>query len=130
MLKEVNNGVRFSGYIALGLNNHKDNTDLIIGYPNGGELNNTSVQPHNWPGGNENFRARHYPAGEPEFFTKAELKRMMGISNLVSQEVGHKLYKDTNIGDVLYLTYGTNIINMIETLHTKFIDKMFCVNLK
>ncbi len=119
----------FNGVIVLAPNNNKNNPDICFVWRKGGALNDRNFTEHHWPGGYGKNKVRHYPhdALHPDFLTKGSVKKEMGVSNLVSQEIGHKIYKDTKIGDVLYLTYDTNIENMMEVLRVGFIDKPYAV---
>ena len=53
----------------------------------------------------------------------------MGISHLNSTNCGHRTYKDTPIGDVLYITYDTNEDCFSEAMIKGFIDKKCRINL-
>ena len=123
---------RFKGTVVLGLNGDKDNHNAVAVWTLGAMLNEKSPEMHYWKSWDlkdltpEFFKktvVRHYPIGKPEIMSKSQLKKAIGISSLPSSQRGHKIYKDTNIGDVLYITYDTNAWAMQEAIDVGFIDK-------
>jgi hypothetical protein len=68
---------------------------------------------------------------EPEsviFMSKDEIKKQMGIKNLHSQQGGFRGFKNTLIGDVLYLTMEDNYSQWSASVSAGYIDKRHRIN--
>ena len=118
----------FTGVLVLGNNNQSDNPMVAV-WPKGALLNDTNARPHSWPNWNTETVphkvVRNYPKvpGEVMVMSKSKLKQLAGINNLVSSQIGYKVYKNTNIGDVLYITYDTNHECFQESIRLGIIDR-------
>jgi len=118
----------FNGVLVLGNNNQSDNPMVAVWFK-GALLNDTNFRPHHWPNWNtgnvQHKVVRNYPKvpNEVELMSKSKFKQIAGIKNLVSQQIGYKLYKDPQIGDVLYMTYDTNHECFQESIRIGFIDR-------
>lgn len=137
MLKidEKNNPLTlFKGVLVLGNNNKSDNPMVAV-YNKGAILNDIDVRPHFWPNWStedvDHKVVRNYPIApnEIKLMSKSSLKQLAGIKNLVSSQVGYRLYKDTLIGDLLYITYDTNHDCFQEAMRCGFIDRKTFINL-
>ena len=118
----------FNGTFVLGLNNNSKNHDAVAVWRDGAVLNQTGVKPHHWPNWDNNVFhnadvIRHTCIGNYELMSKSQLKDQLGIKNVKSSQNGHKLFKDTKLGDVIYCTYDTNKENFSEALKVGFVDK-------
>ena len=123
---------RFNGIVVLGLNGHKDNHDAVAVWELGAMLNEKNPTLHYWESWDKEHLdplffstrvVRHYPIGKPKIMSKAVLKNKLGIKNLSSTQRGHKYFKNTLMGDVLYITYDTNSDAWAEAVNVGFIDK-------
>ena len=116
----------FDGTVVFGLNG-KDSINAVMVYHKGAVLNDTDFRPHKWPnwGDDPKTVVRHHiiASHEGQLMTKSEVCQLMGIKNLKSSQRGHRKFKNTLIGDVLYITYDTNRENWLEAHRVGFIDK-------
>ena len=126
----------FPGTVVLGNNKQSSNNQVLI-FNKGIILNDrntdtSAMREHHWGTWyTEDLKAegkravRHYPIAhsEAEFTNKRDICDRMGISSLKSINCGHDFYFDTDIGDVLYITYDVNEASFIEVARVGFIDK-------
>jgi hypothetical protein len=138
----------FDGVLVLALNKASDNPMCAV-WPQGANLNDEYFTPHVWPNWSSTFDTqegkvllwdeskqknrqviRHYAKvpGECVLMNKSELKTLMGITHLRSTNCGHRIFRDTPIGDVLYITYDTNADCFLEAISKGFIDKKCRIN--
>ena len=137
----------FDGVLVLALNKASDNPMCAV-RPQGANLNDEYFVPHIWPNWSSTVDhegkvvlwdelkqrsrqvIRHYAKvpGECILMNKSELKTLMGIAHLRSSECGHRIFRDTPIGDVLYITYDTNEECFSEAIKLGFIDKKCRIN--
>jgi hypothetical protein len=136
MFKKYNsNLIPFDGTLVLGLS-HKSSNPMVAVWSKGALLNDTDFREHHWPNWNTvDYRpkklVRNYPKvpGEVQIISKSEMAQSMGIAKLNSNEIGYKLYKDTLIGDVLYITYDTNHACWQESIRLGIIDRKTLIHL-
>ena len=115
---------RFDGTVVFGLSK-QDTSKMVAVYRKGAVLNDKQFKAFNWTQAADiKSQVRNYFVGSPEMMTKSEIKKEMNISNLTSSQKGHSTkYKDTPIGDVLYVTYGTYRKNWTDAIQQGFFDK-------
>jgi hypothetical protein len=122
--------------VVLGLNKKYDTSDnplVSVWYK--GVLANCKNHPgKQWPNWHTDAlegATRFYPIAhnEVELMNKGQIKQMLGIDNLKSNQNGYRLYKDTLIGDVLYITYDTNYDSWLEAVRCGIIDRDTSIHL-
>jgi len=117
----------FTGVLVLG-NNKKADNPMVAVYGKGAMLNDLDVKPHMWPNWTTdrvNHKVvRNYPVApnEVELLSKSEFNAIAGIT-LKSSEHGYRLFRNTKLGDVLYITYDVNHACFLEAIRVGFIDK-------
>lgn len=127
----MSNVTIFHGTVIFGMNNDKNNPDVVAVYDKGMVLNDPITKHHPWPNSSTQSwkgaaTVRHYfvsPMLNKRIMRKSAAAKMLGISNLNSTQRGHKVYRDTPIGDVLYITCDTNLENWEEAQRIGFFDK-------
>jgi len=118
---------QFDGVLVLGNNNKSDNPMVAV-YGKGAMLNDLNPRPHMWPNWTTdrvNHKVvRNYPMvpNEVELLSKSEFNTMAGIT-LKSSENGYRLFRNTLLGDVLYITYDENHACFQEAIRCGFIDR-------
>ena len=142
----------FPGVVVFGNSMSSSNTTVAV-YLKGAILNDMTPTRRLWPTDspgqfwdthNVEGRAKggcsfQTPAGlpvrihliEPEsviFMSKDEIKKQMGIKNLHSQQGGFRGFKNTLIGDVLYLTMEDNYSQWSASVSAGYIDKRHKIN--
>ena len=128
--------------VILGLNKKYDTSDnpLVAVWYRGIVANDKNHPPKQWPNwhtDNLGGAVRFYPLAhnEVELMNKGQAKQMLGIANLIkgdliSNQNGYRFYKNTLIGDVLYITYDTNYDSWQEVVRCGFIDRDKCIHLE
>ena len=122
--------------VILGLNKQYDTSDnpIVAVWYNGIVANDKKHPSKQWPNWHTDAlggAVRFYPVAhnEVELMNKGQAKQMLGIENLNSRQNGYNFYKDTLIGDVLYITYDKNYDSWQEALRCGFIDRDHCIHL-
>jgi hypothetical protein len=128
----------FTGTVIFGLSSQGMSKCAV--YPSGMLLDFVDPEKHHWPGNKwehtgKVVRHRFTKPEEVVYRDKAELSKILGLSklgkfkteDLKSSQRGHKFYKDTDIGDVLYITFDTNFENWQEAIKVGFVDKHCCM---
>ena len=128
MLIKNNNLPYFSGTVALGLS-HQSLNPMVAVWTRGIVLNDTAASPHQWPSPDGRDAIANWPVGHPILINKSVLADQMKIIKLNSQEIGYKLYRETGIGDVLYITYDDNQLNWFEAIRLNRIDRRTKIHL-
>ena len=114
----------FKGTIVLG-NNGSSNNPMVAVWRNGGFLNVKGAKPFRWTRTDGKDAVRIYANApyEVELISKSELMREMAVGRLASTQNGYKFYRNTAMGDVLYITYDTNQENWLDAVRHGFIDR-------
>lgn len=122
--------------VVLGLAKKADTSDnpLVAVWYKGIVANDKNHPGKQWPNWHTDAlggATRFYPIAhnEVELMNKGQIKQMLGLENLVSNQGGYRLYKDTLIGDVLYITYDTNYESWLEAVRCGFIDRDTAIHL-
>ena len=126
----------FTGTVIFGLSSQ--GMSKVAVYRSGMLLNFEYPNEHKWPGNKwehtgKIVRHRFIKPEEVEYMDKIEANALVDIPNasrnkdLKSTQRGHKFYKDTAIGDVLYITFDTNFENWQEANKIGFVDKHCCI---
>jgi hypothetical protein len=122
----------FHGTVVFGLNK-QDESKMVAVYRKGAMLNDKNFPKFTWSEktyDKEHVRIHFIAPNEVEMLTKSEIKKEMDVSNLKSQQSGFKIYEDTPIGDVLYITCETYRQNWKDAIQQGFFDKARGINLK
>jgi len=120
----------FTGPVVFGLSK-QDGQKTVAVFRKGALLNDKNFPKFDWPdsiGKEDNIRHYWVAPHEAELMTQGEIKKEMNISNLKSDQLGWKIYYDTPIGDVLYITCGTYRRNWLASVQQGFFDKSRGIN--
>lgn len=120
----------YSGTIVLGNSKQSDNQNVAV-WNNGAILNDINPVKHKWSKWVSNellddadiVRVHFNSPKDVKIISKSELAQQMGIDKLSCYQIGYRYYKDTNIGDVLYISFDAHEENWTEAINIGFCDR-------
>ena len=118
----------FSGTVALGVINQPLNPMVIV-WTRGMRLNDPAaslpMELKHWC----SSTFANWPVGNSLCINKGTLSELMGIRHLNCHERGYRLYRDTKIGDVLYITIDNDPDRWTESILRNRIDLDVDINI-
>ena len=134
--KAATNKYFFDGVVVVGPKGPSADNVVAV-FSAGAVLNDTNIRNVVWSTDDGrkttkelNCDVRHYFIGDKDLTTKTEMCKLLNIRKLVTADNGAKLYPNTPIGPVLYITVEDDMNYFYDCIKEGMIDSQTRINIE